>query len=163
MNDSGIRPGDILFYACGNSFEDRLIQRFTYGPYVHCAIAISTDSIIESIGTHGVVQSPMRTPHRIIGISNLYTDKQIQRALKFLQRQIGSHYGFLDIIGDSIKAIFPKSISGTPFLISESSFSCSTLAVLFLIYMNYQFLPDNFYLTPHFISPNELFRVMSKI
>lgn len=159
-----IRIGDILLYVGNsNSIEDRLIEHFTYGPYVHCSIVSDENSMIESVGLTGVRKSIIRNPNMIMALNNNISSEQINDGIRFLSRRIGSSYGVFDIAADVVKTILPKNISGTPLLISPSAFSCSTLATLFLMVIGYKPIPDSWYLSPHTVSPNEIFRVMSKI
>jgi hypothetical protein len=156
-----ITCGDILLYY-GLSLSDYLIQSATHGPYSHVAIAISDTDCIEAI-SHGVCLNSIRQPNKIIRIGNMLEPSRRDYAVQWLMRQVEKECSYVAIVADFIKAVLPKQLSGTPFLVAPSHFDCSQLATQFLIVAGYMPLPDEWYSETSRLSPNDIDRATIKI
>lgn len=148
-----IQAGDILFYRAikGNLIE-QIIAKFERkpNPFVHCAIAMSSDQKIEALAD-GIVQSRIAfTPDGIFPYQQRVQDHaQLSDALDWLKKQVGQTYGFIDI-ADAVLSAYERAI----FLQSEW-YDCSALATEFLVKaggINLGNLSENV----HAVTPQEL-------
>lgn len=149
------QQGDLLLYAGGNVWYERIITTTTHGPYVHVECAISATESIGAVG-RGIVRHTAPAPAVVIPTGVTLAQHFITDGLNWLEQQVGDRYGWLDILADSVKAVLPAT--PTPFLIAPRAYDCSHLAAVFLAVGGYPKLPAQWYTLAPTVSPNDLAR-----
>jgi cell wall-associated NlpC family hydrolase len=96
--------GDILFYR-PTDLISRVIARATHGPYAHCAVDLGDGTKIEAL-TRGVARTPGTAADAVF---SLHTDPdRLERAVTWLEQQVGNRYGWEDIANQVLRAFrFP--------------------------------------------------------
>lgn len=149
------QAGDILFYS-SDAWPDRLIQWWTASPYSHCAVAVSSDQMIEALG-RGVSLSTIRPPAAVAAIGGTLNPGLRDKAVVWLYRQLGCHYSYLDILGDALGRVLSPRV---PFLVAPHEYDCSQLATMFLVRAGDDTLPDSIADEPERVSPGDLARAL---
>lgn len=157
-----MQAGDLVFVR-GTDWSGRLIEEATGGPYSHVRVAISSSAVIEAL-PGGIVRSRALTLVDVADVAPSGAHLQVDRrayALRWLKRQVGRQYGWLDIAADALGILLPRKIgSSTPFLVAPSAMDCADLAARFLLLAGYKWLPDEIVMAPEKASPNSLARAL---
>lgn len=151
-----IARGDILLFKQPQRWQDRLICKATHGPYFHVAIAINDGYLIEATG-RGIVVSPTpldSTRYDTISMLHYEGDRPIDLALAWCLTERGKQYGWLDIVYQGVKFLFPNN----PFQLTQAGhWDCSDFVTRYIQKTGYP-LPDSFS-DPYANTPNDIARI----
>lgn len=155
-NSANLAPGTLLLFRSGGAWYERVIVWATHGPFVHCAIMLSGQRMIEATG-HGIQINHLRAREMLGDTVDLlqYTDLgRIDEALAWAVGQHGNKYGWLDIFFQAVKFLWPNN----PFqLVQRDRWDCSDFVTRFCQQAGVSF-PDDFD-DPYANTPNDLGRV----
>jgi hypothetical protein len=160
-----VYTGDLIFIRpTPDDWAGQIIARETHGPYCHVRVRITQDSVIEALGSRGVVRSYLIGEPDAADTARCGGGLEVDRlahALTWLEAQIGDGYDWLAIADDALGVILPRGLGArTPFLVAPSRLDCSSLAAKFLIRAGYEWLPDAVLDAPERCSPNDLARAL---
>lgn len=145
--------GDLILYSSSGRWYERLITFATKGPWVHVAIAGSQYTVIaaRAQGISYEAAPPIDGLHTVVSMSGRATSSEIERGLDWAEQQVGKQYGWLDIVYQAIKFLWPHQ----PFRFSEAGhYDCSDLAVRYMIQADVA-LPPAFD-DPATVTPNDI-------
>jgi hypothetical protein len=153
--------GDILLYFSDGSWPSRLITHFTRGPYSHVAVNMGDGTQIAA-ETSGVVRSPITQVKTLyIPVSVRAESPESQHdGLRFLEGEVGNHYGWIDIVNQALKVF-----GSTVFLGARDQYDCSDLAARYLCITRgplYEALGEAAE-EPHMVTPNDIARAAGLI
>lgn len=154
-----IQRGNVLLYESSGKWYERLICYATSGPYCHVAIALSADTVIEATGK-GIARNMLQSGRGVtpIDLTKYTTPERIEQALAWAEMQAGKRYGWLDVIYQGVKFLWPSN----PFQISqEGHWDCSDFATRYVQHAGI-ILPDNWN-NPYANSPNDLGRLFGLV
>lgn len=156
--------GDLIFVRpAPDDWIGELVARATDGPYCHVRIRISAYEVVEAL-TSGIARTTLASASDPADVAASGAHLQVNRtahALAWLLRCVGRQYGWYSIAADALGFLLPKTLgSRTPFLVAPHRFDCSELAVRYLTYAGYCWLPDEMTDTPETVSPNALARAL---
>lgn len=149
--------GDLLFYRANpRSLVERFIAHITCGPFSHVAVDCGDGTIIEAQAS-GVKQvtpsgaDVMRMVHFSPPPSSPAAESV---AFGWLQKKVGAHYGWLDILDSALHLMHMAIYLGRP-----NEFDCSDLAACFAaLWTNDSHLMNLVLDARQDISPNDLAR-----
>jgi hypothetical protein len=154
-----VMPGDILFYTAtpGNVAENAIVL-WTHSPYCHVAVALSALEKIEALSQCVVVNpldlSRVAAVYRFSATAEYTSGKnlQVMTALQWLRGQVGTMYGWGDIV-DAVLTRFETSVTIT----TLDHHDCSSLATDFLIRAGCKVvIEDKRTQDPHLVTPGDL-------
>lgn len=93
-----MQSGDLLFYTSSGSTFDKLIAWWTKSRFVHVAIAISANEKIEMLGQGCVKTRISEKAVAGVWVANYPTTLGPDVALAWLEQQVGTPYGWNDIL-----------------------------------------------------------------
>lgn len=163
------KVGNLVFFqSYGPSWfeqaKTKLVQRFTYGRFVHVAVMINeTDGIIES-ALNGIARRTLpkdMTSYTMAQTATVNVDSKgkahpldqdrLAEAVEWAIDQISVPYGYLDLAAQAIDIIAPWN---TLQLTQSGHYDCSNFATVFLekagVWLPYTFKE------PYNVSPNDL-------
>ena len=149
--------GDIVLFKSSGKWYERAIVMATRGPYVHVAIMTGDYQVIAA-GFHGIGYSAfLYDPkvHTVISIAPKYaTATGVETGLKWAISQAGKPYGWLDILYQGVKFLFPNN----PFEVTEDGhYDCSDYATRYLQQAGVVLPPE--FSNPYQNTPNDLYRL----
>ena len=169
-----LKSGEIVLFKQPHAWYERLICYATHGPYFHVAIALDSNHIIEATGKGIQVDvAPNEADNAITYdtidiveyVRTAYSayhglpdeiEQNIEGALDWCQTQIGKQYGWLDIVYQGVKFLFPNN----PFQITQAGhMDCSDFATRYIQHTGYP-LPDA-YSDPYQNTPNDIARLFN--
>lgn len=153
---STVAPGSLLLYSSSGRLYERAIAFADHGPFVHVAIMLSGQRIIEATGK-GVMLNHFRQRTQeteVVPMEQYATAEGIARALVWVIQQQGKQYGWLDIAFQGAKFLWPNN----PFQLTQKDhWDCSDLATRFCQEAGILF-PDGWE-NPYSNTPNDLARL----
>lgn len=154
--------GDLILYRSSGRWYERLITLATHGPYTHVAIVVSDAQVIAA-RTQGISYEPVPpidALHTVVSLAGRTSDIGINVGLAWAEQQEGKKYGWLDIVYQGVKFLWPHQ----PFRFSEAGhMDCSEFAVRYMLQAGVE-LPPSFD-DPATVTPNDIARwagVLSK-
>lgn len=157
MND-----GDLILYRSSGRWYERLITLATHGPFVHVAI-VDNDYLVLSADSQGIEYDAlpvMDNLHTLVPMALYASPDGIARGLAWAEQQRGRRYGWIDIVYQAVKFLWPHQ----PFRFSESGhMDCSDFATRYMLQAGVA-LPPAFD-DPATVTPNDIARwagVLSK-
>lgn len=147
--------GNVLLYQSDGQWYNRLICYATSGPFCHAAIALSADTVIEATGK-GIAWNSLQAGRAVaaIDLTRYTTPERIEQAVAWAEMQAGKRYGWLDIVYQGVKFLWPSN----PFQLSqEGHWDCSDFSCRYIQHAGI-ILPDNWD-NPYSLSPNDLARI----
>lgn len=155
MQSESIQRGNVLLYESGGKWYEELIRFATHGPFVHAAIALAPDKVIEATGA-GIAQNVLQTGRNITVIDLTYytTPERIEQALAWAEMQAGRAYSWIDIIYQGLKFMWPNN----PLRFGvENQFDCSDFAARYIQHAGV-ILPSGWD-DPYSLSPCDIARI----
>lgn len=148
--------GDLILYRSTGRWYERLITLATHGPFVHVAIVVDESRVLAA-RARGIGYEPLSPEdalHTVVSLAGRASDVGINVGLAWAMRQAGKEYGWLDIVYQAVKFVWP----GNPLRFGEEGhYDCSDFACRYLIHAGVQ-LPDSC-LDSYTVTPNDLARV----
>lgn len=150
MND-----GDLILYRSSGRWYERLITLATHGPFVHVAI-VDNDYLVLSADSQGIEYDAlpvMDNLHTLVPMALYASPDGIARGLAWAEDQRGRRYGWIDIVYQAVKFLWPgnKLRFGV-----KGHYDCSDFVCRYLIHAGVQ-VPDS-YLDTYTVTPNDLAR-----
>lgn len=101
--------GDLILYKSSGKWYERLITFATKGPFVHVGIVIDDTTVIaaRSSGIRYEQAPPDDSAHVTISLDGRTTQEGIERGLAWAVKQLGDDYGWLDIVYQGVKLVWP--------------------------------------------------------
>lgn len=150
-----IQRGNVLLYTSSGKWYEELIRMATAGPFVHAAIALSSTLVIEATGK-GIARNTLSPSRNVtpIDLTKYTTQERIEQALAWAEMQVGKQYGWLDVIYQGVKFLWPLN----PFQLTERDhYDCSDLAARYIQHAGI-ILPDGWD-NPYSLSPCDIARL----
>jgi hypothetical protein len=150
-----IERGEVALYTSSGDWVDRIISLATHhSQYTHVEVVVSGSG--ETIGAHGNgidkghLPDPNVRAYTLIDLHQLgATDEGIANGLSWVEQQFGKQYGWLDIVFQAIKFLWPNN----PFqLVEKDHWDCSDFACRYMHRSGAHMPPDYddcFRVTPH--------------
>jgi hypothetical protein len=156
-NSANLAPGTLLLFRSGGAWYERVIVWATHGPFVHCAIMLGGQRIIEATRA-GIQINHLRARELLrdamVDLAQYASFERIDEALAWVLGQSGHKYGWLDIVFQAVKFLWPNN----PFqLVQRDRWDCSDFVTRFCQQAGVLF-PDDFD-DPYANTPNDLGRV----
>jgi uncharacterized protein YycO len=148
--------GDIILYRSSGRWYERAIVFATKGPMVHVAIQLSDVQVIAA-GSKGIALFPYSAQDKqctTVSLASRTTPEGIERGLQWAIAQEGKSYGWLDVVYQGIKFLFPNNKLQ---LSEDGHYDCSDFSVRYLQQAGVQLPPD--YEDSYTVTPNDLARL----
>lgn len=147
--------GDLVLYRSSGRWYERLITLATKGPWVHVGIVVDPLTVIAA-RTQGISYEQMPPDdamHATVSLTGRATPEGIEQGLAWATAQRGREYGWLDIVYQAVKFLWPHN----PFRFGiEGHYDCSDFCTRYLIHAQVP-LPDAM-LDTYTISPCDIAR-----
>lgn len=160
-----VGPGDVIFVPPTTGDEaGQLVALKTHGPFCHVQIAYTQNFVLEAL-THSGVTLNARVPlpsERVAAVGATLDTARLTHALRWGYGLVGhTGYSWYDIAVDILNIALPRGVgSRTPFLIAPSQYDCSDFVTRMLALAGYMWLPDELFMNPSRVSPNDLARAL---
>lgn len=147
--------GDIILYRSSGRWYERLITLATKGPYTHVAIVDDERLYLvlaaDSQGISYDALPPIDNLHTLVSLASYASTEGIERGLAWAEQQVGKRYGWIDIVYQAVKFVWPHQ----PFRFSEAGhYDCSEFAVRYMLQAGVE-LPPAFD-DPATVTPNDI-------
>lgn len=154
------QAGDILFYAATNgAIEDKVISDVTSSRFVHVAIALDENRIIEALNNGVSIDDinirPIAACYSFVGENQDYDRCMLLSALTWLENMNGKAYGYDDIANALLVRLHLN------FAITDNKFDCSALASEFLLRANGEIPNHPEISNPHVVTPATLAEMLN--
>jgi hypothetical protein len=132
---NNIKPGDILLSRLKKDPISKTIRGITQSHWSHSSIYIGDNKIVES-NWNGVRIQPLEEyskPEYVVGLFRItpeLTEQETKGLIKFVRKQIGIHYGYLQLLWQLILRLFGKSEDPDWALDVDKGLICSELIAL---------------------------------
>lgn len=147
--------GDLILYRSTGRWYERLITLATHGPFVHVAIVVDESRVLAA-RARGIGYEPLPPEdalHTVVSLAGRASDVGINVGLAWAMRQAGKEYGWLDIVYQAVKFVWPHQ----PFRFSEAGhMDCSEFVARYMLQADVA-LPPAFD-DPATVTPNDIAR-----